>query len=81
MQDLDISIKNSYRTAVAEARGSYIHIFLCGSFAEVRFAGICHCVFYISYEQHIKILYIPGVSSGLFKLPFWFSPYILVLFK
>ena len=23
--------------------------FLCGSFAEVRFAGICHCVFYISF--------------------------------
>ena len=58
MQDLDISIKNSPRTAVAEARGSNIHIFLCGSFAEVRFAGICHCVFYISYEQHIKISYI-----------------------
>ena len=27
MQDLDISIKNSHRTAIAEARGSNIHIF------------------------------------------------------
>ena len=39
------------------SRKQYSH-FLCGSFAEVRFAGICHCVFYISYEQHIKISYI-----------------------
>ena len=27
MQNLDISIKNSHRTAVAEARGTNIHIF------------------------------------------------------
>ena len=31
---------------------------LCGSFAEVGVAGICHCVFYISFEHHIKISYI-----------------------
>ena len=54
MQDLDISIKNSHRTAVAEARGSNIHIFLCGSFAEVRFAGICHCDVIVSFTcRHI----------------------------
>ena len=39
------------------SRKQYSH-FLCGSFAEVRFAGICHCVLYISYEQHIKISHI-----------------------
>ena len=27
------------------------------SFAEVRFAGICHCAFYISYAMNIEILY------------------------
>ena len=57
MQDLDISIKHSHRTAVAEARGSNFHVFSFNVEASRTcvFAGICHCVFYISYEHHIKI--------------------------
>ena len=38
------------------SRKQVSRFFLCGSFAEARFAGICHFVFYISYIT-IDILY------------------------